>query len=130
MTLEEIPPLYRHIWSVYEAFRRLGFHDDDVTYVAAPTVLPDGTTSADDYIHVVLRAKERTFIVVTAPLDRPADEARVVLETLRLAIRDRVVSNETLHRMWSESKMGDLSHFTAFAVALRERGFVLPALTN
>lgn len=130
MTFDEIPLLYRHVWSVYEAFRRLGFTDDEVTYLAAPTGLPDGTASKDDYIHLVLNAQDRTFIVVTAPLDRPVEEARALLETLRLGVRDRLVSDETLQRIWSESKMGDVSHFTAFARALIERGFALPALSN
>lgn len=131
MTFDEIPPLYRHVWSVYEAFRRLGFKDDEVTYLAAPTVLPDGSASTADYIHVVLRAQDRTFTVVTEPLDRSIEDARSFLETLRLAIRDQLVDDETLQRIWLESKMGgDVSYFTAFGQALMVHGFVLPALSN
>lgn len=130
MTFDEIPPLYRHVWSVYEAFRRLGFKDDEVTYLSAQTVLSDGSVSPEEYVHVVLRAQDHDFTVVTGPLDRPVEDARAFLETLRLAVRDRLVSDETLRRIWTESKMGDVSYFTAFTLALMESGFVLPALTN
>jgi hypothetical protein len=134
VTFDEIPPLYRHVWSVYSAFRRLGFTDDDVTYIAGPTVLPSsatsGTVSAQDYIHVVLTAQCRSFTVVTEPLDRPFPEAQAMLEKLRLAMRDRLVSDEDMDRIWRESKMGAVDYLAAFTFALLERGFVLPALAQ
>lgn len=130
MTYEEIPPLYRATWSVYEAFRRLGFTDDDVTFISAQTVLRDGTPTAESWLHVVLTAQGKTFTVTVAPLDRPFDEAQAMLERLRVSIHDGTTSDATMHRMWRESEMDDVARFMRFCAALSARGFKFPAMAN
>jgi hypothetical protein len=130
MKLEEIPMVYRHTWSVYEAFRKLGFTDDNVKYMAGRIRLQDGSISKTDHLIVRLEAQDRLFTVIIAEMDEPFEYVRDKLEEMRLAIRDRLVSEDDLLTMWQESKMGDLGYFGEFAMALVQRGFVLPALAN
>ncbi|MBM4270531.1 MAG: hypothetical protein FJ144_28650 [Deltaproteobacteria bacterium] len=125
MKYSEIPPLYRATWSVYEALRRLGFGDDDVTFVAGPTTQVQATC-----LHVVLTTQGKSFTVTVGELDRPLAEARDLLEKLRLSVRDRSTPDEVLLRIWRESEMGDIGYYTDFCGALVARGFVLPAVTN
>lgn len=130
MTLDEIPQLFRDTWAVYEAFRRLGFTDDEIVHVSAPAMLASGKISPEPYMSVVLRAQRLDFTVVIGPLDRPYDEAKELLERLRLAIRDGLVTDATLSALWQQSKMADVSYFAMFCVALINRGFTLPKVTN
>jgi hypothetical protein len=133
MTLDEIPPIFRRVWAVYSAFRRLGFTDDEVTYISAPAVVSIGavgTATKEDYIHVVLTTQCRSFTVTVEPLDRPFEEAQAELEKLRLAMRDRLVNDDDMYRIWTDSKFGDLEYFLAFTSALMEHGFTLPALAK
>ena len=127
MTYEEIPPLYRATWAVYAAFRRLGFADDDVAFVASPTV-QGGFITTESWLHVVLTAQDKTFTVTVAPLDRPYDDAQAILERLRVSIHDGTTPDEVLHRMWQESKVGEAAHFTSLCAALLNRSFTFPAL--
>lgn len=130
MKLDEIPPLYRAAWSVYEALRRLGFTDDDVTFVAGQTVLIDGTIAPDRYMHVVLETQGQRFTVTVAPLDRPLKDAQAMLDRLCASIRDGSTSDDVLRRIWAESEMGSAGHFALFCNALLERGFTFPAMAN
>jgi hypothetical protein len=126
----DFPALYREAWAVYEAMRKLGFQDDDVVNLAAPTVLPNGQPSTVDYLFVCLKAQGQQFNVTIGPLDRPFPEAQEEVRRLRAAIADHAISEPELQKMWEQSKMGDVVWFGAFATKLIERGFVLPALTN
>jgi hypothetical protein len=130
MTYEEIPPLYRATWSAYEAFRRLGFADDDITFVAVPTVLRDGSSSKERWMHVVLTAQDKTFTVTVAPLDRPFDEAQAMLERLRVSIHDGSTSDATMERVWREAGLGDMGCFADFCATLLARSFTFPAMAN
>lgn len=130
MTLDEIPRPYRETWAAYEAFRKLGFKDEHITHHAAPVMLPDGKMSTDPWFCVVLAVQGKRFTVTVAPLDRPFAEARELLERVRCAIGERRVSDADLERMWAESKMGDVTYFTAFGMAVVAKGFFLPALVS
>lgn len=130
MTYEEIPPLYCATWSVYEAFRRFGFSDDDVIFVSGRPALQDGFIASEPWMHVVLKAQDKEFTVTVAPLDRPYADAQVLLERLRVSIHDGTTLNDTLCRIWRESRMGEAAHFEALAAALSNHGFMLPALAN
>jgi hypothetical protein len=128
MKLRDIPPLYRSVWSVYEALRQLGFADEQVTYISGRTLLSDGSVSANDWLSVVLTASEQTFTVVVGPLDRSFDDARAMLESVRMAIGERRVNEQDLLRMWNESKMASLEYFTRFAEAIVAFGIDIPEL--
>jgi hypothetical protein len=130
MKLEEIPMVYRHTWSVYEAFRKLGFTDDNVKYMAGRIRLQDGSVSTTDYLIVRLEAQDRFFTVIIGELGEPFEAARDRLEALRLAVRDGLISNDDMLTIWQQSKMGDLGYFGEFTMALVQRGFSLPALAN
>lgn len=128
MKLRDIPPLYRSVWSVYEALRKLGFADEQVTYISGQTLLPDGSVSANDWLSVVLTASERTFTIVVGPLDRSFGDAQAMLESVRMAIGARRVSEPDLLRMWNESKMASLEYFTRFTEAIVAFGIDIPEL--
>jgi hypothetical protein len=130
MKLDEIREIYRRVWAVYEAFRKLGFTDDDVKYVAGSVRLQDGSVSPTNHMVVQLVAQDKVFSVFVGELDHPIEEAREALEALRLALRDHSISDDDLKTMWNESRMGDVSYFGEFAMALINNGFVLPALAN
>lgn len=132
MKLEEIPALYRHTWAVYESFRKLGFKDDDITYLAAPVVLPgSGDDSAaqvskGEYLSVVLETQGKKFSAVIGPLDRPFADAQVLWRQILQSIQDGSTSDATLRRMWNESRMANELHFGSLIAALLGQGIDPP----
>ena len=132
MKLEEIPPLYRHTWAVYESFRKLGFADDDITYLAAPVVLPGSgddsaaRVSTNEYLSVVLGTQGKKFTAVIGPLDRPFADAQVLWRQILQSIQDGSTTDATMQRMWSESRMANELHFGSLIAAILGQGIDPP----
>lgn len=128
MKLRDIPTLYRAAWGVYEALRKLGFADEQIEHVAAPVAMADRSVSATPWLNVKLTASGQEFVIVIGELDRPFEEARTMLETVRCAIGSGEVSGADLERMWRESKMADIECFRQLAEAIFTRGIEIPAM--
>lgn len=125
----EVPMLYVETWAVYEAYRRLGFKDEDTVFLVAP----NGDTGfiRKDVIHVLLRAQEREFVYSIQPIDRSFEEAKQLLTALKAAIADKVIPEPQLQEMYRSTEVGgDVERFQALATGLLMKGFHLPALEN
>jgi hypothetical protein len=130
MTYDEIPVLYRDTWAVYEALRKLGFKDEQISHLATPVVYPDGTTPEGEHIVVVLTTGDKHCTFIIGKLDRPFDEARDLLERVRNAIANREIDDHTLRRLWETSALAKLENFQSVAAVLLNKGIVLPVSQN
>jgi len=130
MTYDDVPRLYRDTWAVYEALRKFGFRDEQIEHVASPVVYPDGTRGQDDHISVILTVDEKQCTFIIGKLDRPFEEARDLLERIRIGIADHSIDDTTLERLWTTSAMGHHEAFQSVAVTLLNKGIEIPMLKN
>lgn len=130
MNYEDVPPLYRDTWATYDALRRLGFRDEQITHVAGNVVMSDGTVLDGEYVVVVLAADCREVKFTIGPLDRPFEEARALLEAVRCAIADGSITDEVLLRLWDTSPLGKLHVFEAMTLTVLQKGITIPVFQN
>jgi hypothetical protein len=128
--LGKVPRVYHEAWAVYEALRRLGFEDDDITAEVHP-----GFDAADalhqEMFFIILRAQELEFFYAVAPIDRGFAAARDYWFRLREAISCGAIPERELLSLWKSSEMGrSLEHFRTLATLLVAKGFRLPAAAN
>jgi hypothetical protein len=130
MKYEDVPPLYRDTWATYDALRRLGFRDEQISHVASNVVMADGRVLDGEQIVVVLTADCRDVKFTIGPLDRPFEEARTLLEAVRLAIADGSLDDRTLLRLWDESPLGRIQVFEAMTLTVMQKGITIPVFQN
>lgn len=123
----KVPNAYVEAWAVYEAFRRLGYADDDVLTEFAPGVHMGSVV--DRMIHVSLLHGGLKFTVDVAQVEESFERAREIHYLLRKAIRKRKhLSDRVLLEMWDRSSMGKEENFTMLVAAMMAKGFDPPAL--
>lgn len=125
----KVPHAYVEAWAVYEAFRRLGYEDEDVLTEFAPGIYMG--TMVDRMIHVSLIHGDLSFTVDVEPVAESFERAREIHYLLRKAIRKRKnLSDRVLLEMWRGSSMGKEENFTTLVAAMMAKGFDPPAIMN
>ncbi len=126
----DIPHIYVEAWGAYESFRKLGFSDDQVQFVHGPTVNPV-TGETGDQLQVRVVAQSKRFIYTVGPIDEGFERGRAIIYEFKRRIADGEIKDEVLERMWRSTELGgNADLFAILSVKLKEKGFVLPALTN
>ena len=129
-SVTDIPQIYVEAWGAYESFRKFGFSDDQVQFVHGPSINPvTGETGDQLQVHVVAQGKR--FIYTVGPIDEGFERGRAIIYELKRRIADREIKDEALEAMWRATQLGsDVDWFAILSVKLKEKGFILPALTN
>lgn len=125
-----VPMLYIEAWGAYEAFRRLGFKDEEVTLLVAGNV--DTGTLRENVLHVVVKSQGLEFVYTVDVIDRSHPEAQEIYRKLIEAIAERRIPMPQLDEMYRSTWIGavDGEHFMALAGLLVSKGFRLVALEN
>lgn len=125
-----VPMLYVEVWGLYEAYRRLGFKDEETEMVVGDTEITG--TLRRDVIHVCVKAQGLTFNVATKELDRSFAEAQKLIFDLKTAIAEHRIPHEQLTQMYRSTDVGhpDGQLFLHLGVLLTAKGFNLRALAN
>lgn len=126
---DDAPRPYIEAWGCYEAFRKLGFSDEQVSLVYGPVLNPE-TGRGGEQLYVRLDAQKREFVYVIGPLEEDRAGAMAIIDELWRRIRERDIEDDELECMWRSTEIGgNTAVFSVLALKLREKGFVLPALT-
>lgn len=125
MNIDSIPRMYREAWAAYEAFRKLGFKNDDIY-----PMISNSITHGKDVFHIVLEAQGKQFIFTIGKIDRPAEEVNEYWNKLIEAVCDMTLSDDTLHRMWKESFFGDKNNCKKLLIKISQKGFIIPLSFN
>jgi len=120
------PRVYLEGWAVFEAFRRLGFKNEEIGAIVGRS--PE---HGPDTFHLVLASQGKKFTYTVLPIDRPFDEAVAFWNSMFEDISSGSVKDDALLEMWRASRMGsDEVHFATLVMLLQEKGFRIPALEN
>jgi hypothetical protein len=127
-----VPMLYIEAWATHEPFRRLGFREDELSYLVGASA----QMGAKEVLHLVLRTQGKEFIYTLLPLDRSVEQATLLLNELCNKIRTGELSDEELERMYRATRIGTPGPEAIAALrgqliaALTLKGIGIPAIAN
>lgn len=115
MNYEQISPTFRQALGCHEGFRKLGFASDDIFVHWNPT----------GEMLVVLKIEEKQFRVTVGCMDGASrDEWERLWNATVEAVREGVVSQPTMDRVWQESLA--FNHGHDFVAGILHKGIKIP----
>lgn len=125
-----VPMLYVEAWGVYEAYRRLGFQDDDIKMEVMDNL--DTGTVRKNVLHVTLSAQGKEFVYSLWEIDRSFEDAQKLILDLKTAIYEEKVSLKEGDAMYRATRVGALDGlvFKELTFRMIDKGFEIPALMN
>lgn len=122
-TYDEISPLLRSFFGVWEGLRKLGFASEDLFL----TVSGNPSKPGVPFCFCALHTQDKSFTVCCGQID---DESEFVAEYVRVAeeINNGGVSQDDLKRIWQESEVHQ--HPTDFSAALLLKGLKIPKMAS
>jgi len=117
-----VPNVIVAAWSAYEAFRRYGFRGEAIQTIQSPGVILK-TATKEDYIHVVLSARDKSFAITVGPVSGGDDiEAhRRLIE----GISGGKVTEPELVRAWLWSPVvNPFERFVTIGIGLVDKGIL------
>ena len=128
--MSDFAQIYLEAWGAYESYRRLGFADDDVQFVYGPAINPV-TGEEGEMLQVNLVCQDKSFVYVVGTLVDGFEKAQGIIQELKRQISSREISDDRLERMWRSTQLGSSpARFALLATLVKDKGFILPAVTN
>ena len=127
--LNKVPQIFIEAWGVYEALRKMGFADDDVSYIYGPVETPGGERLVA--LQVRLETQGLRFVCIVGPLEESLEKSSEIMMAFAAAIADGTIDDASLRRLWQSTRIGSSTGaFSSLGSSIVAKGFFLPALVG